>query len=354
MSMADFSPTSPPWSPLTRAVVGIILLIFLVWIIILALPLIEALLISALLAYLLAPLVRYIVRRMKVKRSIAVVIVYGLIIIIIASLPTALGVFAVGQIQNFGISLNEAIQAIQERIYQPLYLFGFRIIPTSLMDNIGQAIGSVVTIAPGGSMNILSGLTTNLLWGVVIFISLYYFLKDGPLIKPWLVGFFPAAYQSDARRLVDEIDDVWTVFLRVQIFIFFVLAVLFILGAVLVVLLYRAGLIPFSWIGLIVMLIIVYTLVQQVDNLWLRPQMLGQRLRLHPAVVFVSLVGALALSGVLGALIVVPGIATAKVIGNYIHSKMLGVPPWISSEEAELAAIHSDEQGEYSHNSTID
>lgn len=354
MSMADFSPTSPPWSPLTRAVVGIILLIFLVWIIILALPLIEALLISALLAYLLAPLVRYIVRRMKVKRSIAVVIVYGLIIIIIASLPTALGVFAVGQIQNFGISLNEAIQAIQERIYQPLYLFGFRIIPTSLMDNIGQAIGSVVAIAPGGSMNILSGLTTNLLWGVVVFISLYYFLKDGPLIKPWLVGFFPAAYQSDARRLVDEIDDVWTVFLRVQIFIFFVLAVLFILGAVLVVLLYRAGLIPFSWIGLIVMLIIVYTLVQQVDNLWLRPQMLGQRLRLHPAVVFVSLVGALALSGVLGALIVVPGIATAKVIGNYIHSKMLGVPPWISSEEAELAAIHSDEQGEYSHNSTID
>lgn len=352
--MADFSPTSPPWSPLTRAVVGIILLIFLVWIIILALPLIEALLISALLAYLLAPLVRYIVRRMKVKRSIAVVIVYGLIIIIIASLPTALGVFAVGQIQNFGISLNEAIQAIQERIYQPLYLFGFRIIPTSLMDNIGQAIGSVVAIAPGGSMNILSGLTTNLLWGVVIFISLYYFLKDGPLIKPWLVGFFPAAYQSDARRLVDEIDDVWTVFLRVQIFIFFVLAVLFILGAVLVVLLYRAGLIPFSWIGLIVMLIIVYTLVQQVDNLWLRPQMLGQRLRLHPAVVFVSLVGALALSGVLGALIVVPGIATAKVIGNYIHSKMLGVPPWISFEEAELAAIHSDEQGEYSHNSTID
>jgi len=121
MSMADFSPTSPPWSPLTRAVVGIILLIFLVWIIILALPLIEALLISALLAYLLAPLVRYIVRRMKVKRSIAVVIVYGLIIIIIASLPTALGVFAVGQIQNFGISLNEAIQAIQERIYQ-LYI----------------------------------------------------------------------------------------------------------------------------------------------------------------------------------------------------------------------------------------
>jgi len=74
------------------------------------------------------------------------------------------------------------------------------------------------------------------------------------------------------------------------------------------------------------MLIIVYTLVQQVDN-YARPQMLGQRLRLHPAVVFVSLVGALALSGVLGALIVCAGIATAKVIGNYIHSKMLGVHP---------------------------
>ncbi len=326
--MADPSSTSPPWSSITRSVIGVVVLFIIVWVIILALPLVEALLISALLAYLLAPLVAFLVRRTKIRRSIAVAIVYALILLVLAALPATLGALAFGQLRNFGANLNEAVQAIQIWLSQPYRILGYTISPRLFVDNIGQAIGSVLTIVPGGSFNILSGLTTNLLWAFVIVISLYYFLKDGQKIKPWLVGFFPADYQQDANRLLDEIDEVWTVFLRVQIFIFFVLVILFILGSVLVVILYQAGLIPFSWIGLILMLIIVYALIQQVDNLWLRPQLMGQRLRLHPAVVFVSLIGALALSGVLGAIIVVPGIATAKVIGRYIHSKMLGLPAW--------------------------
>jgi len=48
------------------------------------------------------------------------------------------------------------------------------------MDNIGQAIGSVVTIAPGGSMNILSEIDHKSFVGRGDFISLYYFLKDDP------------------------------------------------------------------------------------------------------------------------------------------------------------------------------
>jgi predicted PurR-regulated permease PerM len=80
------------------------------------------------------------------------------------------------------------------------------------------------------------------------------------------------------------------------------------------------------------MLIIVYALVQQVDNLWLRPHLLGERLRLHPAVVVVGLIGALALSGLLGALIVVPLIATGKIVGRYIQRKLLGLPPWLPED----------------------
>ena len=354
MSTADSSSTSPPWSPVTRIVIGIILLTIIIWLIILALPLVEALLISGLLAYLLAPLVGYLVRRTRIRRTYAVILVYVLILLVLASLPATLGALAFGQFRYFGINLNEAILAIQNWLSQPYSFLGFTISPRFLVENVGQAIGGVLAIVPGGSFNILSGLTTNLLWGLVIFLSLYYFLKDGPKIKPWLVGFFPAVYQPDANRLLDEIDDVWTVFLRVQIFIFFVLIVLFVLGSVLVVIMYQAGLIPFSWIGLILMLIIVYALVQQVDNLWLRPQLLGHRLRLHPGVVIISLLGALALSGVLGALIVVPGIATAKVIGRYIHNKMWGPPPWEPSGEVHLAAEQSNQQGKDTDDSTID
>jgi predicted PurR-regulated permease PerM len=85
------------------------------------------------------------------------------------------------------------------------------------------------------------------------------------------------------------------------------------------------------------MLVIVYALVQQVDNLWLRPQLMGHRLRLHPAIVVLALIGALVLSGVLGAIIVVPMIASAKVVGIYLHRKLLGLPPWPAAIETESA-----------------
>lgn len=309
------------------------MLIGMVWLIISAMPLVEVLSISALLAYLLNPVVNFIMRRTRLNRTLATMVVYAALLLIVASLPATLGALAFGQFRNFRLNLNEAIREIQIWVSQPIYILGFRLSPQSLVDNITQAIGRALTVIPGGSLNVLAGITTNLLWGIVIVISLYYFLKDGPKIKPWLVSLLPHAYQPDGARLLDELDEVWRVFLRVQLFIFFVLAVLLALGSFGVVLLYQAGLIPFSWIGLIIVLIIVYALVQQVDNLWLRPQLMGQRLRLHPAVVFVGLIGALALSGVLGAIVVVPMIASLKVIGRYLHRKILGLPAWEEDEE---------------------
>ena len=136
------------------------------------------------------------------------------------------------------------------------------------------------------------------------------------------------------RRLLDEIDDVWGVFLRVQLLIFVVLAILMAAGTFLVIWLFRMGLLGLSPFGLILLLILIYAAVQQVDNLWLRPQLMGRQLRLYPALVFVGLLGALGLSGVLGAIVVVPCIATAEVVGRYIHRKLLGLAPWPTEDVA--------------------
>jgi hypothetical protein len=38
--------------------------------------------------------------------------------------------------------------------------------------------------------------------------------------------------------------------------------------------------------------------------------------------------GSLAVGGLLGALVIVPLIGTAKVLGGYIYAKLLDVPPW--------------------------
>ena len=49
--------------------------------------------------------------------------------------------------------------------------------------------------------------------------------------------------------------------------------------------------------------------------------------------VFVAIVGALALAGILMALIIVPLIGSAMVIGRYLYCKILDIDPWPDAEE---------------------
>ena len=311
------------WTYIIRIILIIVGVMGAIWLVAVAGPLLEALLIAALLAYLLNPAVRLIIRWTRLSRPLTVGVVYLIFLLILVGIPAGLGAIAINQFHRLEQEFLEAVAELKNWLIQPIVLLGFHLYPQVLLDNLEQAAGTVVATLSGGSLNILSDVTTNLLWGMVILVSLYYFLKDGPKIKPWLAGLAPPKYQGEIRHLLDEIDAVWGLFLRVQLFIFLVLAILMVLGTLLVIWLFRSGLLPFSLIGFVLTLILVYTLAQQVDNLWLRPQLMGRKLHLHPGLVFVGLIGALALSGFLGALIVVPAMATVKVIGSHFHRKFL-------------------------------
>ena len=316
------------WTYTMHNILIIVGLAGIVWLVAAASPVLEALIIAALLAYLLDPAVRLLIRWARLNRSLAVGVVYLIFLLILAGIPAGLGAVTVSQFHWLEQEFLEAVAELKNWLVQPIALLGFHLYPRVLLDNLEQAAGTVVATLSGGSLNILSEITTNLLWGMVILVSLYYLLKDGPKIKPWLVGLAPPKYQDEIRPLLDEIDAAWGLFLRVQLFIFLVLAILMALGTLFVIWLFRSGLLPFSLIGFVLTLILVYALAQQVDNLWLRPQLMGRKLHLHPGLVFVGLIGALALSGFLGALIVVPAMATAKIVARYTHAKLLGLPPW--------------------------
>lgn len=334
---------STTWSQNTRILVIAVILLGAVWLAVVASPLLNALVISALLAYLLDPLVQLLVRRTKLNRSLVAVLVYLLFLLVLASIPAVLGAVAVDQFRYLEADFAAAINALKQWLFQPIDIFGYQLHPQTLLGNLEQLAGSALTTLPSGSLDALSDVTTNLLWGLVILVSLYYFLKDGPRIKPWLVGLAPAEYQAEIQRLLDEIDKVWGAFLRAQLLIFIVLASLMAAGTFLVIWLYRAGLLRLSPFGLILVLILLYAAVQQVDNLWLRPRLMGKQLRLHPGLVFVGLSGALALSGALGAIIVVPCMATAKIVGRYIHHKLLGLGPW---PPEDVAAASEEQRGD--------
>ena len=336
--MADSpAPNSPAWSRTTRIFVLVVLIVILLALIILAWPLFQALVIAGLLAYLLDPLVLFFMKGGRMKRSWATILVYTLFLLVIAAIPALVGTLVYTWFDELTMNLSNAWTEMQRWLTRPIIILGVDLSPRTLFDSLTTSMGSTVSSISGNSFQILSNLTTNILAILVGLVSLFYLLRDGVQIKPWFEEQFLPEYRPEVTRLLNEIDQVWRLFLRVQIIIFIVLAILMLIGAVLVIWLYQLGLIPFSTLGLIVMLIIVYALVQQVDNLWLRPQMLGHHLRIHPGVVFVGLIIGLAIGNILGAILAVPIIATAKILWRYVQHKMAGRDPWAEDEMVQPA-----------------
>jgi predicted PurR-regulated permease PerM len=328
-SFPDFGLMNKNWSRTTRILVISAGVIGLIYLVITFTPLVQALVIGALLAYLLDPLVHWLTKRTRFNRLWAARVVYVLFLLLLGGLPAILSTVAVTQFGRWSADFYAALTELRGWVRQPVDLLGFQFQPLALLNNLEETGFSTFSSAALA----LRSVTTNLLWGLTALVSLYYFLVDAPKIKPNLVGLVSPEYQTDARILLDEIDEVWRVFLRAQIIIFIIFVALLGSSMALVVGLYRSGLLPLSPIGLAVLLLAVYTIVQNIDNIIVRPYFFGESLKLHPGVVFVGLIAGLAFGGVLGVIIIIPAIATAKVIGLYIHRRLLGVSPWPHLEE---------------------
>ncbi len=307
---------------------GISMLIAVIGLLVFARPLLDSLLVAGLLAYLVDPFIQLAERRLGVKRPFAVNLVYGLTLLLLILLLVGVGSWLIDQTPALWSELQTALVEMESWLERPFLLFGLSIDPQELINTLEQSVGNALATLPGSSTNIVAELTQNLLWSLVVIVSLYYFLKDSPKMKPWIVSLLPELFQAEGRRLLDEIDTVWGVFLRMQLLIFAILGGLMIASTSLIIWLFRLGWLPLSPLGLVILLLLVYAAIQQVDNVWLRPQLLGRTLQLHPGVVFVGLIAGLALSGVLGAIIIVPLLATGRIIGRYLHARLLGQPPW--------------------------
>lgn len=71
-----------------------------------------------------------------------------------------------------------------------------------------------------------------------------------------------------------------------------------------------------AWQAAVVLLI-----VQQIDNHIVSPNVMGRTVKLHPITVMLALLAGGTLAGIAGMLVVVPAVATAKILGAYVWEK---------------------------------
>ncbi len=360
------------WSLPTRYLAAIVLFVLLSLLIYLGRVLIAPLVIGALVAYVLQPVVALLSRYLRLPRRWAVALVYLLFLSALATIPVTLTPVVIDQVTKMTRELVRLQRSIEQALAQ-FELFGVHLVERGLPVDLIDIFAPL--LQPQQVFGILQAATANLAWVLVALVTGYYFLLDWEQLLKGFVRLAPRDYRPDLQRLYLQIREVWRAYLRGQVLLMLIVGVSTWVGAVAVglpgalliglltglldiipslgptvamaiavlVALFQGSThlnITNFWFAVVVLGI--FLAVQAFENIWLRPRVLSLSLRLHPAVVFVAIIGALATGGILLALVVVPIISTVAIMGRYIYSRILGLEAWaeplVELSEAELEA----------------
>ncbi len=349
------------WSDLTRTVVIAVSLILLGWLLYTFRPLVSPLIIAMLLAYMVNPLVVRVQRRTRFQRKWAVAIVYFCGLALIITTASILTPVAVRRVSSFITRLVDVETKLETVLAEPLIFAGMEFHLGQTLANTLDVTGESLTSMVEGTRTVVESTSTSLLWLLVILVSLYYLLLDGARLRDWVIRLAPESAQPDMSRLLGEIDTIWRAYLRGTFVLMIVVGIVFtlvwlaiglpgaiVLGiltglltiipevgpaiaaflAVLIAYFQGSNMLPISNFWFAMLVFAVYFVLIQIKAIWLRPRVMKYFLHMNEGLIFVSIIGATLVWGILGALIIVPMLATATVIGRYIRARLLQQAPW--------------------------
>jgi predicted PurR-regulated permease PerM len=385
------------WNLTTRYIVGIGLFLFLLFVIYISESILPSLVIAALIAFLVKPVIDHLHQRFRIPRGIATVITYFITVIVIILTPLILippilsaansilgydyqsvGQDVISWFEGFlvGIKLSRtgfvAVDQYLDSIIDPLLSTiresGPMVLPElppakEILDLLGSAVTSGVSIAisvVGAAVSVLISLAFILVFSV-------YMVNDTDRFYDAFIGIIPVSQQEEVKELLRRVSTTMTAWLRGEITLMLSVGALvwignlilgvpgaFFLGVIAGVFELIPTLGPFLALvpallvaltqgslhlgvnNLIFALIVLvfYGAVQQFENTFIVPRVMGRELKLHPLIVLVGVVVGAEAFGVLGALLAAPVIAMAQLILAYLYRKVLGEDPFPGGSEA--------------------
>lgn len=351
------------WSLPFRYILAIILFIGFVAFLLYAREAVKMFTIAAFAAYLISPAVNFLIGRARMSRKAAVNIVYFSALILLVGAPAALTPIFFDDIKIVAQDLLELSNEFSAMLSAPVHFAGMVFHFDELAEGLSHVGDVVLKPLPEEALALLETTSVNVLWFLVILVTVYLLMSHWPRIRDWLIELIPS-YSEEMNILYSRLRDVWMAYLRGQIVLMVVVGVVFtiawsILGipgalvlgvaaglftlipdvgpflaailAVGVALLegsnwdFLSGLSNF-WVASIVML--VYLVLISLKNFFLRPYIMGRSLHMNEGLIFVTIITATILEGIMGALLVVPVLASVMVIVDYLRRRILGLPPF--------------------------
>ena len=327
----------------------------------------EPLIIAAFIAYLINPAVNYLTRRTRLSRTGAVNLVYFITLVLLIGTPSTLTSLFFDEFTQVASDISNIFDKLIT------WLVGLPSIPAIPIDfgqlgnRLTQFRSTLLSSLSDQALSLLGKTSLGALWVLVILVGVYYCLSEWPRLRNGFINSFPDAYQPELNELYQRLRLIWMNYLRGQLLLMVIVGVVFtiawtiigipgalVLGVIAGFLTLIPDVGPFlaamlaigvallegsnwSWMpasSLIVALIVlaVYLVLISIKNFWLRPYIMGRSVRMDEAVVLISIILSTILWGILGALLIVPALASLIIIFDYLRRHILGLPPFPPKE----------------------
>jgi predicted PurR-regulated permease PerM len=328
------------------------------WLLYLLAPVLTPFIAAALLAYIGDPLADQL-ERLKLPRTIAVVIVFLLTFLMLALLVLLVLPLIQSQVGALLKALPGIIADI-EQVWLPR-LRPFLGIPAGEEFGLASFLSNYSEMAGNWGATLLVSLSKSggALAAAVISLFLvpiltFYLLRDWDWIMHRLGAVIPSAQRGTVIMLARETDEVLGAFLRGQIMVMMALAVMYSTGLSLIGLDYAiaigmvAGLVSFvpylgfvfgillagltvaiepdPWLRLLGV-VATFSIAQFIEGSFLTPKLVGDRIGLHPVIIIFSIAAGGQLFGFFGILLALPAAAVVSVLVRFAYTKYLAEHP---------------------------
>ena len=297
---------------------------------------------ALMLAYFFDPLYKFLLNK-KAPKVLAIIIVFGIIIALLILtifflIPSVINQLNIlyKEIPNFIENYQNLILSIKPQLSKFINPADVEIL---LKENLSELQKGVL----GFSQSIiiyLSNIVSSITFGIVIIpLILFYLMRDMFIFKENLYIFVSKENKKEFKEVLEEIDHIVSGFIRGRIIVCFIVGTLIGIGLYFLNLKFAliigviSGVFNFvPYLGPIVgvvltlifalgspwwtllMIIVLFVLVNQLEAIYLNPNILGKGLGLHPLTVILSMLICGQLLGILGVLVAVPLAAILKVL----------------------------------------
>jgi len=369
---------SPPWDERTRRTAALALVIaVLVLGTFLLFGLLDSIVIAALIAFLIEPVIRLGVEKLHLPRWLSLLIVYLVVAAVAFGAVLLLPVMIIGSIAQIDVGeISQSIDQWLSDLAASVASSDFLGIDMSGMDAVSAAVAesnqTPPTLEPGRLLEAFEDFLTAAagLLGVVVgavsaiffvLIVAVYLSADSDRYFRVTGGLVPQSYEDDVYELGRRLNRAWSDYVRGQgvmvlVIGFTTFIVTWALGvpgalflgviaglleviptfgpiiatipAVLIALFQGSTRFEMSNFVFALVVIAAYILIQQLESNLIAPKVMGTSVQLPALVVLISIAAGYQVVGILGAILAVPVVASARVLMAYVWAKVQARDPW--------------------------